>query len=347
LATAEVLTSRGHHVTLWLAGKDTEKMVLEGWAGPVVTVPSEGFSNLRSPAALRTVWRLRRAAATCRKRMREDRPDVVLAMGSYASAGPAWAARRLRIPYVLHEANVLPGRAVRLFSRWAHDVAGCFEETRFYLRGRDIELTGMPLRRALAERAALPREPKADPKAFRLLVMGGSRGARRLNDSVTEAVCQCRNLGLAVEVVHLSGMEDEERVRAAYVEAGVPHRVEAYTGDMAEIYPVQDLAVCRSGAATCAELSAFGLPALLVPYPYATADHQTFNARAMEKCGAADVVPDGELSAGWLKDYLFTRARDGERLARMGAASRGRAVGHGAEALADVVERAAQDAKGT
>ena len=341
LATADILSARGHDVTLWLAGKDTEKIVLDGWSGPVLTVPSEGFSSLRSPAAVRTAWRLYRASRTCARLMGENRPDVLLAMGSYASAGPAWAARRLGIPYVLHEANVLPGRAIRLFSRRAHTVAGCFEETRYYLRGRDIVLTGMPLRADLARRAEEAGPHAGDGSSFRLLVMGGSRGARRLNQTATPAICQCRALGLPVEVVHLTGTEDEERVRAAYQQAGVPHRVEAFNRDMGEIYAGRDLAVCRAGAATCAELSAFGLPALLVPYPHATADHQTYNARAMEKCDAADVVPEGDLTEAWLKDYLLSTARDPERLGRMRKASRGRAVGHGAEALADVVEQAA------
>ena len=85
LATADILTDRGHEVTLWLAGKDTEKIVLKGWSGPVVTVPAEGFSNLRSPAVFRTAWRLYRAAHTCTRLMQESRPDVLLAMGSYAS----------------------------------------------------------------------------------------------------------------------------------------------------------------------------------------------------------------------------------------------------------------------
>lgn len=371
LATADILVSRGHEVTLWLAGKDTEKTVIEGWSGPVVTVPAEGFSSLRSPAVFRTLWRLSRASRTCTRLMRRNRPDVLLAMGSYASAGPAWAAHRLGIPFVLHEANVIPGRAVRLFSRWAHTVAGCFEGTRFYLRRHDIVLTGMPLRAELARRAEelqgeraksgirKPNPGGKNPTSegehsnsesrvsnFRVLVMGGSRGAHRLNETVPRAIGTCRELGLPIEVVHLSGSDDEEAVRALYEAAGVPHRVASYHHDMAEIYASQDLAVCRAGAATCAELSAFGLPGLLVPYPHATADHQTFNARAMEKCGAADVVPDHELTGEWLKDYLASCIAEPERLTRMRAASRGRSVGHGAEALADVVETAAAEQRG-
>lgn len=146
LATAEILTARGHEVELWLAGKDGEEQLVDGWDGPVVTVQSEGFSNGVSPRAVGTAWTLMRATRKCTTTMRESRPDVVLGMGSYATVGPVMAAMRLQIPFVLHEANVLPGRAVSLFSRWASAIAGSFEETRYYLRRKELVLTGMPIR---------------------------------------------------------------------------------------------------------------------------------------------------------------------------------------------------------
>ena len=134
VATAEVLAARGHEVELWLAGKDGEDRLVDGWDGPVVTVQSEGFSDGVSTRAMGTAWKLMGAARRCTSVMRKNRPDVVLGMGSYATVGPVVAAMRLQIPFVLHEANVLPGRAVSLFSRWASAIAGSFEETRYYLR---------------------------------------------------------------------------------------------------------------------------------------------------------------------------------------------------------------------
>ena len=271
--------------------------------------------------------------------MRNNPPDVLLGMGSYGSVGPILAALRLHIPFVLHEANVLPGRAVNLFSRWAVAVAGSFEETRYYMRRKDIVLTGMPIRSRLAIAARRRSRKELDPNRLTILVMGGSRGAHALNAIVPEALAGCRKLGRNFQVVHLAGESDVDSVRGVYESAKVTAAVHTFTQDMASISCGTDLAICRSGAATCAERSAFGVPALLIPYPFAAKDHQTANGRAMEKVGAADIVPENDLSAAWLKDYVNQCIQNPSRLARMSAATRQRAQERGAEQLADLIEQ--------
>ncbi len=337
LATADILRQRGHDITLWLAGKDVETPAVKDWAGPVVTVQAEGLPSGFSLRAVRAAWRLLRAARACRRIMRPNRPDVLLAMGSYASVGPVCAALSLGIPVVLHEANVLPGRTISLFSRWATAVAGSFEETRFYLRRKDIVVTGMPIRKELekAARTIPPHETGRD--IFTLLVMGGSRGAHRLNDLVSAAVIQIHKGGHRIRVIHLTGVADEATIRKAYQDAGVNAVVSAFEQDMAPIYAAADIAICRSGASTCAELLDFAVPALQVPYPEATKDHQMVNARAMEKAGAVDVVPERDLSLPWLTDYIVGCMQTPGRLARMSAASRSRAMQSAAESLASLV----------
>lgn len=337
LATADVLRQRGHEVKLWLAGKDVETPALKDWPGPVVTVPAEGLPSGLSLRAIRASWKLLRAAWACRTIMRQDPPDVLLAMGSYASAGPVSAALSLKVPVVLHEANVLPGRAIALFSRWATAVAGSFEETRFYLRRKDLVVTGMPIRKELEEAAktAAPHEPGRD--LFTLLVMGGSRGAHKLNDVASAAVIQIHKAGHRIRVIHLTGTVDEAAIRKSYQDAGVNAEVSAFEQDMAPIYTRTDLAICRSGASTCAELSDFAVPALQIPYPDATHDHQMVNARAMEKSGAVDVVPERDLSLSWLVDYIIGCMQTPGRLARMSAATRSRAMQSAAESVASLV----------
>jgi UDP-N-acetylglucosamine--N-acetylmuramyl-(pentapeptide) pyrophosphoryl-undecaprenol N-acetylglucosamine transferase len=128
-------------------------------------------------------------------------------------------------------------------------------------------------------------------------------------------------------------------VRKRYAEAGVPHEVHAFTHEMPALYAAADLAVCRSGAATCAELSLFGVPALLIPYPHAARNHQMENARAMERSRAADVVAEHDLGTGWLARYIAHLIEHPERLQRMSEATRGRVQGSAADALADLVER--------
>ena len=343
LATAVALQARGHRVTLWLAGKHVESAAASGWQGPVVTVAAEGFEVRPSLRALPTAWRLWRAIGTCTRLMRAEPPDVMLAMGSYASVGPIRAAVRCRIPYVLHESNVVPGRAVRWLAHRAAAIGVSFEETGYYLKRGDLVLTGMPLRRELADAAAHHAPRTGD---FTLLIMGGSGGARRLNQAGPAAIAELHRQGRAPRVIHLSGRRDEEQVRAAYAAAGVSATIHGFTHDMAAIYRQAHLAVCRSGAATCAELSAFGLPALLVPFPHAVGDHQTANARALEKSGAADVVADRDLSASWLAAYVGERMTNTARLEQMGRAALGRISSEGAGKLADLVEKIGGGARG-
>ncbi|MBI9020406.1 MAG: UDP-N-acetylglucosamine--N-acetylmuramyl-(pentapeptide) pyrophosphoryl-undecaprenol N-acetylglucosamine transferase [Verrucomicrobia bacterium] len=334
LATARALRDRGHHVTLWLSGKNVENTVLQGWKGPIITIPSEGFQfgPLRSVV---TAVRIGLAVIRCWIGMFRHRPDAVLAMGSYSSIGPCFAARLRGIPVVLHEANAIPGRAVRLLAGKAASVAICFEETRYHLKGLNVVSTGMPLRPELK-----PSDIRPSSSVFRLLVMGGSAGAHAINEMVSEAVCSLRKP--EIHVTHLTGSADESHIRRRYEAAGVHVDVCAFTQDMASLYETTDLAICRAGASTCAELGVFGIPALLIPYPTAASDHQTANARALEKIGAADLIQEADCTVAWLADYIRAQIDDPARLEKMRRRALRNDVVNAAEKLAEVVEKCAQ-----
>lgn len=318
LATARELLSRGHEVTLWLTGRDTEQSARRDWDGPVVEIPARGFPAGFSGESFRRAWNLGRAVWRSRARMRADRPDVLLAMGSYASVGPCGAARLLGVPIVLHEANVIPGRAVRLFSRAAAAVATGFEETRYHLPGARLAVVGIPLRDELTEAARnLPPRDRSRSAPLRLLVVGGSLGAHRLNEVTTGALARLQRTGERFAVTHLTGPKDAAEVRAAYAEAGVEAEVIDFTKYMAPLYHAADLAICRAGASTCAELAFFGVPALFVPYPHAAMDHQTANARALVDAGAALLLREGEWTAEALCAALAGLLADEPQLAAM------------------------------
>jgi UDP-N-acetylglucosamine--N-acetylmuramyl-(pentapeptide) pyrophosphoryl-undecaprenol N-acetylglucosamine transferase len=335
LATARVLRERGHHVTLWLAGKDGEDTAVKGWEGRIVTIPSEGFQFGAFRSVL-TAVRIAGAVLRCWFIMLRHRPDVVLAMGSYASIGPCLAARLHGIPYILHEANAIPGRAVRLLAPKACAIAICFEETRFHLKGMNAVSAGMPLRPEIRR-----TEDGGQKTDFRLLVMGGSLGAHAINEMVSEAVCALADS--RVSVTHLTGVADEQKIAERYRAAGVNAEVLAFTQDMVRLYEKSALAICRSGASTCAELGVFALPALLIPYPHAASDHQTANARALEKFGAADVIQQSDMTVEWLKGYLTAQIEDPARLEKMSARASARAVPlNAASILAGVVEECAR-----
>ena len=171
--------------------------------------------------------------------------------------------------------------------------------------------------------------------------MGGSLGAHRLNELASAAFVALHQKRPQLRMTHLTGFADEKSVRLFYEKKGAPAVVHAFMKDMAPLYQSAHLALCRSGAATCAELSAFGVPSLMVPYPFATHDHQMANARAMEKAGAADVVPEKDLSETWLAEYLEGCLSNPERLQKMRAGAWARAGRGGTKALADLVTKTA------
>jgi UDP-N-acetylglucosamine--N-acetylmuramyl-(pentapeptide) pyrophosphoryl-undecaprenol N-acetylglucosamine transferase len=256
-------------------------------------------------------------------------------MGSYASVGPVLAAHNLGIPVVLHEANAVPGRAISFLCRFADTVAVSFESTTAHIRHAGIVVTGFPLRPFVS---AGPGGAGKDSKFFDVLVMGGSQGAHRLNEIVPLALCQLHAKGLKVRVTHLTGRNDEAAVQSAYEQAGIPHQVCDFLENINEAYGSADLAITRAGAATCAELAAFRLPALLVPLPSARRDHQTANARAMAEGGGVDLVPEKDLTVEWLAGYVENCMRDPEKLDRMKAVLQNRVIADAAERLADLVE---------
>jgi UDP-N-acetylglucosamine--N-acetylmuramyl-(pentapeptide) pyrophosphoryl-undecaprenol N-acetylglucosamine transferase len=292
-------------------------------------------------ASVAALARLGLAFAASLRRMRRNSPDALLAMGSYASVGPALAARALRVPVVVHEANAVPGRAIALLARVASSVALTFESASRYLPGRNLCVTGLPLRGDLHGRF---EEGVLQPGLFTVLVMGGSQGAHRLNEIATAALCRLRRDGAAVQVVHLTGKDDEAWVRDAYVQAGVPHAVFGFLKEMGKAYNAADLAVCRAGAASCMELAVCGVPSLLVPYPWAMRDHQTANAAELKRAGAADMVAQSDLSADWLAAYVSERLGHPDARAAMRTALRRFAKPDAASRLADLVEKAAAHA---
>lgn len=345
LATAHALRAHGHHAVLWLAGKGGEDRAVEGWKGPVVTVPAEGFQfgPLRS---VLTVVRIVMAVFRCWIGMLRHRPDVVLAMGSYASIGPCLAARLSGTPYILHEANAMPGRAIRLLARRAAAIAICFEETRYHLKNSSAVTVGMPLRPELLAGGKVPPVSgagKQERQTFHLLIMGGSGGAHAINTLVPEAVCSlaANHSGPSrLQITHLTGPADDAAVARHYREAGVQADVRAFTHDMADLYRTASLAICRAGASTCAELTCFAVPSLLIPYPHAAADHQTANAHALEKAGAADLIQQADLTIDWLVDYIRTQIENPGRIERMRRSAAERAPDkNAADALVDLIEQ--------
>jgi len=264
---------------------------------------------------LRAVWQ---AAAA----LRRVRPQVVIGLGGFAS-GPgglaAWLARR---PLVVHEQNAVPGLTNRVLARIATKVFEAFPGSFDRRFGGRVECVGNPVRAAIAALPA-PRARFQDRAGrVRLLVVGGSQGAQALNAVVPQALARLAS-DHPFETRHQCGAKHEAATTAAYAAAGVSAAVTPFIDDMAAAYGWADLVVCRSGAMTVSELAAVGLPAVLVPFPAAVDDHQTANARWLVDAGAAELLPQAELTPERLATTL---AALDERRRLMEMSERGRAI---------------------
>lgn len=268
----------------------------------VIPLPSVGW---RPRQAHRFFLGVFRSWRRLQRRFAFDPPVAVLGMGGFTSVVPALWARRRGVPVFLHEANAVAGRAVRWLARWAREIYVHFPACTETLPGRRVVVTGMPVREGFRgqEAAACRRALGLDPERPVLVVMGGSQGARALNQAVVSAVPVWRQLVPELQIFHLAGPADVEEVRRAYAALGVAGWVGARTDRMPEVLGAATIAFSRAGASSLAELAAARVPALLVPYPYAVDDHQTLNARCFAGAGAARWLPQGRLQdpAQWVR----------------------------------------------
>ncbi|GHU92036.1 UDP-N-acetylglucosamine--N-acetylmuramyl-(pentapeptide) pyrophosphoryl-undecaprenol N-acetylglucosamine transferase [Deltaproteobacteria bacterium] len=264
--------------------------------------------------------------------VRRFRPRAAIGFGGYAAFAPMLAAFLLGVPTVLHEQNAVAGTGNRFLARFVRRVCLSWPDTQGFPQ-RKCVLTGNPVRSAVSRAGLLQRAWTTR----RLLVLGGSQGARALN-TFLPAILPV--LGAAeVEIRHQSGSRDEAVTRAAYAAAGyAPDCVTAFIDDMAEAYRWADVALCRAGAGTAAEISAVGLPAVFVPLPHAIHDHQTHNARILAKAGAAALVPEAELRAPYVGELLVGLFDNPEDRAKMSEAALRAARPDAAAQVAAVLE---------
>jgi UDP-N-acetylglucosamine--N-acetylmuramyl-(pentapeptide) pyrophosphoryl-undecaprenol N-acetylglucosamine transferase len=282
---------------------------------------------------LRTLADLPLGVMRCVGLLRSFKPDVVVGVGGYASGPAMMAAILLRIPTLAFEPNAVPGLANRLVGKRVSAAAVNFEETRRYFR--NARVTGIPVRREFFD---VPDKEATAVK--RLLVFGGSQGARVLNLIMPKIAARLLATVPELEIVHQAGGRHGESTREAYESAGVDWsrvRVQPYLNGMAEEFAGADLMLCRSGASTMAELAAAGRAAVLVPFPQAADDHQRKNADAFVAAGAAEMIVETELSEERLLGVLLALLADDSRRSEMARRARGLAHPGAVEEIAAMV----------
>jgi UDP-N-acetylglucosamine--N-acetylmuramyl-(pentapeptide) pyrophosphoryl-undecaprenol N-acetylglucosamine transferase len=272
--------------------------------------------------------------------LRELKPDVVVVTGGYVS-GPVGLMAKLRgIPVVVQEQNSVPGATNRWLNLIADEVHISFVESRSYFRRRDnLKVTGNPIRRSLLrqDRISAYESLQLDPSKSTLLVFGGSRGAASINKAFQDALPRLTRIS-NLQVLWQTGKDDAPAMRERVRGLSIPVHVMPYVDQMEKAYAVADLAICRAGAMTIAELTACGVPAILVPYPFATHDHQTVNARGLAERGAAEVIRDDQLTADDLAKRIIHLFQDESRLRRMARNSRAFSRTNAAERLVTSIE---------
>ncbi len=306
LAVAEALRARGVPV-VWLGGRQgIEQMLVPAKGIELHSLPFAGVRGKGIGALLAAPWRLLRAVALALGLMRSLAPRAVISFGGYAAAPGGIAAWLSRRPLLVHEANRVPGTTNRLLARFARRVLTGFPQT--FGEAVRAEVTGNPVRAEIAAIAPPGERLAGRGGPLCLLVLGGSQGARSLNTGVPAAVAMAGPAQWRIR--HQSGRGNSPAVRDAYAAVGGDADVSEFIDDMAAAYAWADLAICRAGALTLAEITAAGVASILVPFPHAVDDHQAANARYLAEAGAAEIVAEGDGWTGRMAAALRKRLAD-------------------------------------
>jgi UDP-N-acetylglucosamine--N-acetylmuramyl-(pentapeptide) pyrophosphoryl-undecaprenol N-acetylglucosamine transferase len=311
LAVAESLVEKGWEVS-WLGTQGgLEARVVPEHGIAIDWLSVAGVRGKGALSKITAVFKLVKACLQAASFLRKRKPDVVLGMGGFVAGPGGLMAKVLGIPLVIHEQNRVPGTTNRWLARLASRVLEAFPDS--FDKSRQAVCTGNPLRKKFLQAPEAP--PREAGQNLKVLIVGGSQGAQRLNEIVPEAMALLSGL----QVIHQTGAAMQEQVAARYRELGVNAEAQAFIRNMAEAYAWADLAICRAGAMTVSELAATGCPAILVPLPWAIDDHQVANAHYLADAGAGEILLQKDLTPESLAAAV-NRVR--ERLAAMAAAAK-------------------------
>lgn len=296
LAIAEELKSRDAKHEVLFIGTETgfEAKIIPQKNFPLKTIPRTPLVGLSLKDKLKSIFKLREAISHSKKIIQEFNPDAILGVGGYASAPAVFAGSRMKKKTYLLEQNATPGITNRVLSYFADYVFVSFESTKNYFPKQDCELTGNPVRKEFLN-VASQKISKKEEDPLCLFIMGGSQGAHIINITVIETLPRFKELPHKLKIIHQTGKEDFEMVKKEYAEKGVSAQILPFVEDMAAYLGMADFVIGRAGAGTVSELIVTHTPSILIPYTYAKS-HQIYNAKELEKKGAARIVAQQDLS---------------------------------------------------
>ncbi len=341
LAVAQALAARDPETEIvFMGGKGPEGPLARKLGLRFLALPARGIFGRGLRGAVEGVWSTR-ALFLAMRFFKSFRPQVVAGFGGYAGFFPVLAARLMGVKTAIHEQNSVPGVANRILGRFVDRVFVTYPDEAGVFAAKKTTVTGNPVRRDIAAMWDAPSKPVGQSR--NVLVLGGSQGARAVNTTVIEALEEMLDAGMKVTIQ--TGRADFERVTQAAAAVAERRRasgkadpgelvVENFIEDMASAYAWADLVIARSGATTLAEITAARKPAVLVPFPFATHDHQTMNASFMSRAEAAVLIPQKDLTPAGLASLARELFDSPERLAAMAGAAGKLAAPRAAETIA-------------
>jgi UDP-N-acetylglucosamine--N-acetylmuramyl-(pentapeptide) pyrophosphoryl-undecaprenol N-acetylglucosamine transferase len=332
VAIAEAVRSLSPETEILFVGTDRgmEERIARLNGLNFVALPSLGIKGKSTSQLARALLVNTRAFARALGIVRGFAPDWVIGTGGYVTGMVVLAGRILGCTCAIQEQNAVPGLTNRLLGRIVHRVYLSFPDTTGMFDPSRARLTGNPLRRTLVQ-------ARRDAKPGHLLVLGGSLGARSINRATVDALKILRDRGFAPEVVHQCGTDDCQWVSDEYRDAGIRARVHAFIDDMASVYAGAALAVSRCGGITLAELSALGLPSIMIPFPHASDDHQSANGRYVAERGGGWLIAERDLTPERLASEIQARLTDTRGLETASKNMRGIGLGAGARIIAEEI----------
>jgi UDP-N-acetylglucosamine--N-acetylmuramyl-(pentapeptide) pyrophosphoryl-undecaprenol N-acetylglucosamine transferase len=339
-----VLLSRGHEVLIFISEKEVDSLAIQGRTEfRFEKLPSIGMPRLFSPAVIAFFKRFAASFKLCRRILEDFKPDAVIGMGGFTSTSPILAGKLMGVPTFVHESNAIPGKANRLNGRLANTVLLGFEECQRFFGKTKCVVTGTPIRRSLLkpmQRADALQMFGLDARKRTVLAMGGSQGARGINEALGKAAEVLGKLAAdELQVIHLTGPSDEKALFNSYASSGLSAYVAAFCHQMEAAYSAADIAIARSGAASLAEIAHFGLPSILIPYPHAAENHQFLNAQIFQRAGAAIIQEEAETSGRKVAEIIRSLIDKNGEMETMSRNCRALAPDDAAERVADVIEK--------
>lgn len=316
ISVAQALREQNIDVLMIIRPRTQEKEIVKSYNLSYKTIEGIGLKK-NVLAILKLVYYVLKGFLEAGRIISDFQPDVIFALGNYLSLPVVVAGYFKRIPIVIHEQNCLPGKATRVLSNFAKIICVSFSDSFKYLAKFQNKVihTGNPLRKELLQ---TEKQVQDDVGRKNILVFGGSLGAHSINLAIIEALDWLEGVRRDIRLTHLTGPADLEMVESGYREKNFEVTVAAYLEQMQQVYQQADLVIARAGATTLSELAYFGLPAILIPYPFAAENHQLINAQVFEKAGAAKIILNSELNGQKLAEVIIGLLSDEKQLSIMG-----------------------------